>query len=50
MRREASAMRASGPCGSRRGNAILEFALSSTILIYVFTGVFQFGYSMYLYT
>lgn len=35
--------------GSRRGNAMLEFALSSTILIYAFTGVFQFGYSMYLY-
>jgi len=29
---------------------MLEFALSSNILIYVFTGVFQFGYSMYLYT
>ena len=35
--------------GSRRGNAMIEFALSSTILIYVFAGVFQFGYSMYLY-
>ena len=46
---EAGAMRANRPCGSRRGNAILEFALSSVILIYVFTGVFQFGYSMYLY-
>jgi Flp pilus assembly protein TadG len=42
-------MRANGPFGSRRGNAMLEFALSSTILIYAFTGVFQFGYSMYLY-
>jgi Flp pilus assembly protein TadG len=42
-------MRAKRPFGSRRGNAMLEFALSSTILIYAFTGVFQFGYSMYLY-
>jgi Flp pilus assembly protein TadG len=42
-------MRANESFGSRRGNAILEFALSSTILIYAFTGVFQFGYSMYLY-
>jgi Flp pilus assembly protein TadG len=28
---------------------MLEFALSSTILIYAFTGVFQFGYSMFRY-
>jgi len=49
MKDQAGAMRVNGPWGSRRGNAILEFALSSAILIYVFTGVFQFGYSMYLY-
>lgn len=42
-------MRAKRILGSRRGNAILEFALSSTVLVYAFTGVFQFGYSMYLY-
>jgi Flp pilus assembly protein TadG len=42
-------MKARRAFGSRRGNAMLEFALSSTILIYAFTGVFQFGYSMYLY-
>jgi len=42
-------MRSKRTFGSRRGNAMLEFALSSTIIIYVFTGVFQFGYSMYLY-
>jgi Flp pilus assembly protein TadG len=42
-------MRSKRTLGSRRGNAMLEFALSSTILIYAFTGVFQFGYSMYLY-
>lgn len=34
---------------SRRGNAILEFALSFTLLWTVFSGVFQFGYSMYVY-
>jgi Flp pilus assembly protein TadG len=49
MRGQASARRADRRWGSRRGNAMLEFALSSMILIYVFTGVFQFGYSMYLY-
>jgi len=42
-------MRAERTFGSRRGNVMVEFALSSTILIYAFTGVFQFGYSMYLY-
>jgi Flp pilus assembly protein TadG len=35
--------------GSRRGNAMIEFALSATTLAYAFTGVFQTGYSMYLY-
>jgi len=35
--------------GSRRGNVMVEFALSATLLTTVFTGVFQFGYSMYLY-
>ncbi len=34
---------------SQRGNAILEFALSFTLLWTVFSGVFQFGYSMYVY-
>jgi Flp pilus assembly protein TadG len=35
--------------GSRRGNAMIEFALSAMVLTYSFTAVFQFGYSMYLY-
>ncbi len=35
--------------GSRRGNALIEFALSATVLTYAFVGVFQFGYTMYLY-
>jgi len=35
--------------GSRRGNAMIEFALASMVLVYTLAGVFQFGYSMYLY-
>lgn len=34
----------------RRGNAVLEFALSFTLLWTIFSGVFQFGYSMYVYS
>jgi Flp pilus assembly protein TadG len=49
MTGKAGAMRAGRTFGSRRGNAMLEFALSSTVLVYAFAGVFQFGYSMYLY-
>jgi Flp pilus assembly protein TadG len=35
--------------GSRRGNAMVEFALGATVLVFAFSGVFQFGYSFYLY-
>ncbi len=35
--------------GARRGNAMVEFALASTILIPVFIGTFQFGYTFYVY-
>jgi Flp pilus assembly protein TadG len=34
---------------SRRGNAILEFAIASSILVPLFAGVFQFGYTLYVY-
>ena len=34
---------------SRRGSAMVEFALSATLLTSVFLGVFQFGYSLYQY-
>jgi Flp pilus assembly protein TadG len=34
---------------ARRGNAILEFALASSILVPLFAGVFQFGYTLYVY-
>jgi Flp pilus assembly protein TadG len=33
----------------RRGNAILEFALAFSFLFSLFTGVFQFGYTYYVY-
>src|SRR5437764_15071049 len=33
----------------RRGNAMLEFALSASVLIPLFLGTFQFGYSFYVY-
>jgi Flp pilus assembly protein TadG len=35
--------------GSRRGNAMIEFALSAMVLVYSLSAVFQLGYSMYLY-
>ena len=34
---------------SRRGNAMLEFGLASLILIPLFVGTFQFGYTFYVY-
>jgi Flp pilus assembly protein TadG len=34
---------------AERGNSIIEFVLSFSLLFAVFTGVFQFGYSFYLY-
>jgi Flp pilus assembly protein TadG len=35
--------------GSRAGNAMVEFALGSTILVTIFTGAFQYGYIFYQY-
>ena len=35
--------------GSRRGNAMIEFALASLVLIPLFVGTFQFGYAFYVY-
>lgn len=32
-----------------RGNAMIEFALSFSLLFAVFSGVFQFGYAFYVY-
>src|SRR5258708_3101844 len=34
---------------SRRGNAVLEFGLASLVLIPMFLGTFQFGYTFYVY-
>ena len=42
-------MKARRRLGSRRGNVMVEFALSATLLVSAFTGVFQFGYSLYMY-
>ena len=33
----------------RRGNALLEFALGLPLLLLVFTGVYRFGYTFYVY-
>jgi Flp pilus assembly protein TadG len=35
--------------GSRRGNAMVEFAAAAGILIPLFVGTFQFGYTFYVY-
>jgi Flp pilus assembly protein TadG len=40
-------MRSQGP--GRRGNALVEFALSFGLLFTVLAGVFQFGYAHYVY-
>jgi Flp pilus assembly protein TadG len=34
---------------STRGNALIEFAFAFTVISVLFTGVFRFGYSFYLY-
>ncbi len=34
---------------AERGNAMIEFALSFGLLFAVFSGVFQFGYALYVY-
>ena len=34
---------------SERGNAILEFALGWSVFLLLFAGVFQYGYTMYVY-
>jgi len=49
MKLHVKAREAGRPFGSRGGNAMVEFALSATVLVFVFTGVFQFGYSFYVY-
>lgn len=35
--------------GTRRGNAIIEFALAAPLILTVLTGTFQFGYTFYVY-
>ena len=36
-------------CSSRRGNAMLEFAISAAVLLPAFAGTFQYGYTFYTY-
>jgi Flp pilus assembly protein TadG len=33
----------------QRGNAIIEFAIGAGVLMAAFTGIFEFGYSFYIY-
>jgi hypothetical protein len=35
--------------GSKRGNAMVEFAISFPFLILILAGIFQFGYSFFVY-
>src|SRR6185295_3771716 len=52
VRREGDAMirRPRSSCNSRvRGSAMVEFALSVSLLVPVLVGVFQFGYAFYTY-
>ncbi|MEO8049567.1 MAG: TadE/TadG family type IV pilus assembly protein [Acidobacteriota bacterium] len=41
--------RAAGVAGDRAGNAMIEFALGSGILVMAFVGTFQFGYTFLQY-
>jgi Flp pilus assembly protein TadG len=42
-------MNAAPQFGSRRGNAIVEFGLSAPLILAVLVGIFQFGYTFYVY-
>jgi Flp pilus assembly protein TadG len=37
------------PKSSQRGNVFIEFAIAASVLVFAFAGVFQYGYSMYIY-
>ncbi len=41
--------KSSGSRIRKRGNAMLEFALGMPLLLLVFTGVYRFGYTFYVY-
>ena len=46
------AFQSGGPRGKRqsqRGNALIEFALGWSVLWFLFAGVYQYGYSFYVY-
>ena len=42
-------MRSSNKRPSERGNAVLEFAIAWSVLWMLFSGVYQYGYSFYVY-
>ena len=42
-------MKPAGPAPRERGNALIEFALSFFLIFAVFSGIFQFAYSFYVY-
>ena len=42
-------MKAHPTFGPRRGNAMVEFALSAPLIFTILTGTFQFGYAFYVY-
>jgi Flp pilus assembly protein TadG len=35
---------------SEKGSAAIEFALGAMVMVYAFTGIFQYGYSFYQYS
>jgi len=37
------------PLGSRKGNAVVEFALAFVVLVPLFLGSYEFGYAFYTY-
>jgi len=37
------------PFGSRKGNAVIEFALAFVVLVPLFLGSYEFGYAFYMY-
>jgi Flp pilus assembly protein TadG len=41
--------RSTRPKNRERGNAMVEFALSATLIVGFFAGVFQFGYTFFAY-
>jgi hypothetical protein len=45
----APSVSAGAPSHWKRGSSLLEFAVATGILVPLFTGVFQFGYTLFVY-